>query len=166
MNQSQLATRSDTTLTQGVEKLVHQTVMRFLDRPVQLIKGSEKPTKENIKYAKVGRDVIKISVQFRNHDLTYNPARHEFAGALPQPVISIEPASEGDLLEMERWLSQNGSGADVVAIRELIAIVRDESSKPLEIKILNAAEFTKDKAMKVSRDDTGRLTGAVIVPIS
>jgi len=81
-------------------------------------------------------------------------------------MINVEAASEGDLIEMERWLSQNGSGNDVVAIREFIAIVRDEIAQPLAITITNAHEIGKiDKAPKVSRDSDGKLTGATIVPI-
>ena len=70
---------------------------------------------------------------------------------------------------MERWLSQNGSGADVVAIREFIKIVRDEIAQPqkLEVTITNAHEIGKiDKALKVSPDSEGKLTGATIVPIT
>jgi hypothetical protein len=107
--------------------------------------------------------VIKISIQFRNYDLTYNPARQEFAGALPQPVISIEAASEGDLLDLERSLTKNGTGADLVAVRELLRIVRDEPAQPLEIRVVNASEVGAGvRVLTVKRDDDGKMSGMVV----
>ena len=139
-----------------------------MDQPVAVIKGSQNPTKENVSFAKIGRAVLKVSIKFRNYDLAYNPARREFYGALPQPMIAVEPAAEGDLVDMERWLSQNGTGADVVAIREFIAIVREAvQPHPLEIKIVNAREVgATEKILTVRRDDTGKLSGAVTQPVN
>jgi hypothetical protein len=95
--------------------------------------------------------------------LTFNPARGGFAGSLPQPMITIEPAAEGDLLDLERSLMKNGSGADLVAVRELLRIVRDEPAEPLAIQILNADQIgTAPRVMTVRRNDSGRLTGAVV----
>jgi len=45
--------------------------------------------------------------------------------------------------------------------------VGEQPAKPLRVEIVNAAELGKvDKAMRVTRDNTGKLTGAVITPIS
>jgi hypothetical protein len=179
---SQLATRSDNGHTdlaqyarkvaqaqaQVTEKVIRDSIVAVLDQPVALIKGNPNPTKENISFARVGRAVVKIAVKFRNYDLTYNPARREFSGALPQPMIAVEAASEGDLIDMKRWLSQNGTGADVVAIREFVAIVRQETQpQPLAIQIVNAKEIgSVEKILTVKRDDSGKMTGAAVVPIN
>ena len=179
---SQLATRSDNRHTelaqyarkvaqaqaQVTEKVIRDSIVAVLDQPVALIKADQNPTKENVSFARVGHAVVKISVKFRNYDLSYNPARREFTGALPQPLINVEAASEGDLVDMERWLSQNGTGADIVAIREFIALVRQEAQpQPLAITIVNAKEIgSVAKVLTVKRDDTGKLSGAVSQPIS
>ena len=70
------------------------------------------------------------------------PAGRSLSENLPHPLINVEAASEGDLIEMERWLSVNGTGADVVAIREFIALVRQEAQpRPLAITIVNAKDI-------------------------
>jgi len=52
-------------------------------------------------------------------------------------------------------------------VGEFLRIVRNEPAQPLEIRVVNASEIGNvDKMMKVSRDDTGKLTGAIIAPIS
>jgi len=68
---------------------------------------------------------------------------------------------------MERWLSQNGTGADVVAIREFIKIVRQEAQpQPLEVTIVNAREVgATEKILSVKRDNSGKMVGAAVVPI-
>jgi hypothetical protein len=148
------------------EKAIRDAVLAVLDRPLSLIKA-DRPTKENISFARIGRAVVKVSVKEKFYDLTYNPARREYTGALPQPVINIEPASEGDLLDMERWLSVNGTGADVVAIRDFIAMVRaDAQPQPVEIRVINAEEIgTAPRVITVKRSDDGKLTGAITQPL-
>jgi hypothetical protein len=96
------------------------------------------------------------------------PAGRSPSENLPQPLINVEAAREGDLIEMERWLSVNGTGADVVAIREFIALVRQEAQpQPLAITIVNAKDIgSVAKVLTVKRDDTGKLSGAVSQPIS
>jgi hypothetical protein len=138
-----------------------------LDRPFAVIKAEESPTKENVSFARVGRAVIKVSVKLKCYDLTFNAARGGFTGALPQPLISIEPAAESDLLDLQRWLTQNGTGADQVAIREFLRIVRDEPAQPVPITIVNAEQVgATPKVLTVKRDDSGKLSGAVSQPIN
>jgi hypothetical protein len=46
-------------------------------------------------------------------------------------------------------------------------IVRDEPAQPMEIKIVNASEIGKvDKIMTVKRDSDGKLSGAVLQPVT
>ena len=69
---------------------------------------------------------------------------------------------------VERWLSQNGSGADVVAIREFLRMVRqDAQPQPLEIRVINAEQIgATPKVLTVNRSDDGKLTGAISQPIN
>ena len=49
-------------------------------------------------------------------------------------------------------------------VTEFIAFMRQEAQpQPLEIKIVNAREVgTGDRVLAVKRDDTGKMTGAVV----
>jgi hypothetical protein len=55
----------------------------------------------------------------------------------------------------------------VVAIREFIALVRQEAQpQPLAITIVNAKDIgSVEKVLTVKRDDTGKLSGAVSEPV-
>ena len=77
--------------------------------------------------------------------------------------LSIVPATEADLIDAGKAAPINGTGADQVASREFLRIVRNEPAQPLEIRVVNAGEVgTSAKVLTVKRDDTGKMTGAVV----
>jgi hypothetical protein len=64
-------------------------------------------------------------------------------------------------------LSVNGAGADVVAIREFIALVRQKAQpQPIAVTIVNAKDIGSVAKVLTVKDDTGKLSGAVSQPIS
>jgi hypothetical protein len=77
--------------------------------------------------------------------------------------LSIVPATEADLIDAEKAAAINGTEADQVAIRKFLRIVHNEPAQPLEIRVVNASEVgTSAKVLTVKRDDTGKMTGAVV----
>jgi len=56
---------------------------------------------------------------------------------------------------------------NVVAIRELLRIVRDEPAVPLEVRVVNAEQVgATPKVVTVKRSDDGKVVGAMTQPIS
>jgi hypothetical protein len=56
----------------------------------------------------------------------------------------------------------------LVAITEFIAMVRQENEpQPVPIMIVNAREVgATEKILSVKRDDSGKMTGAALMPIN
>ena len=99
--------------------------------------------------------------------INFNVARNIVTYQPDRVDISISPATEADLIDAQRAVAKNGSGADQVAIREFLRAVRNEPARPLEITVVNAKDIgSVAKVLTVTRDDTGNLTGAVSQPIS
>jgi len=97
----------------------------------------------------------------RNGEIVQCPRLKRFYRILV--TISIAPASEGTC--WMRWKAREA--VRVYESRNSCEIVRKRTAQPLEIRVVNASEIGNvDKMMKVSRDDTGKLTGAIIAPIS
>jgi hypothetical protein len=144
-----------------------EALARHLATDRVLIDGSTQ--RSGVTFARVGDTVLRVSSEVEKQPVVFNWAQN-IVHCVPDRVsINIAPATLGELLDCQRELEKNGSGEARVRVAEFIAHLRRESEPqpPLQIEILNAKEIGKmDKAMKVSRDDTGRLTGAIIAPIS
>jgi hypothetical protein len=100
--------------------------------------------------------------------MVFNWAQNFVRYAPERVSVNIAQATLGELLDCQRELEKNGSGEQRIRVAEFIAHMRQEAEpQPLEIKIVNANEIgTADKVLKVSRDETGKMTGAIIAPIS
>jgi hypothetical protein len=91
--------------------------------------------------------------------LFINVARKVVNCSRDRVTVSIAPATEADLLDA----LESVKGSARLRVQEFLRIVRAEPAQPLEIKIVNASEIGKvDKIMTVKRDDTGKLSGAVV----
>ena len=142
-----------------------QALMQHLATDRVLIGGSTQQS--GVTFARIGDTIVRVSSEVEKQPVVFNWAQNVVHCVPDRISLNLAPATLGELLDCQRELEKNGSGAARLQVAEFIAHLRRESEpQPLQISIVNAAEFTKDKAMKVSRDDTGRLTGAVIVPIS
>ncbi len=137
---------------------------RTLDAPRKIL---EAKTVSQTVFRKCGPIVLKCEVSLITHDLVYNPARNQLIDYRPpEPSFNASVCTEADLLDVQRDLEKYGSGKDRVDFREWLSAVRGESPAPLQITITNADQIGKiGKALKVSRDSDGKLTGAVIAPI-
>jgi hypothetical protein len=170
-NDSQLATRDkntaqrlaefvsarDRAVTQAAAQAVADALWRYLDQDRILIKGGE--YNDGVTFCQVGNAVLKVCSQSLTGDLVYNVARNVVTCSRDRVTVSIAPASEGDLLDA----LESVKGSARLRVQEFLRIVRDEPAQPLEIKIVNASEIGKvDKIMTVKRDDTGKLSGAVV----
>jgi hypothetical protein len=71
------------------------------------------------------------------------------------------------LADLQRWLTQNGTGADQVAIREFLRIVRDQPAEPLAVQIINPREIgATEKVLSIKRDSDGKLSSATSMLIN
>jgi hypothetical protein len=110
-------------------------------------------------FCQVGNAVLKVCSQTSSSDLVYNVARNVVNCSRDRVTVSIAPATEADLLDA----LESVKGSARLRVQEFLRIVRAEPAQPLEIKIVNASEIGKvDKIMTVKRDDTGKLSGAVV----
>jgi hypothetical protein len=132
-------------------------VMKWLDQPRTLIKGGE--SNDGVTFCQVGKAVLKVCSQSLTGDLVYNVARNVVTCSRDRVTVSIAPATEGDLLDA----LESVKGSARLRVQEFLRIVRDEPAQPLEITIVNASAIGKvDKVITVKRDDSGKLTGAVV----
>lgn len=134
-------------------------VLKWLDQPRTLLKGGEE---KSITFCRVGNAVLKVCSQSLSGDLIYNVARNVVHCSRDHVTVSIAPASEGDLLDA----LESVKGSARLRVEEFLRIVRDEPAQPMEIKIVNASEIgTSEKILRVTGDDSGKMTGAAIVPV-
>ena len=130
---------------------------RYLDQDRILIKGGE--YNDGVTFCHVRNAVLKVSSQSITAELSYNVARNVVRCSRDHVTVCIEKASEGDLLDA----LESVKGSARLRVQEFLRIVRDEPAQPLEIKIVNASEIGKaDKVLTVKRDDSGKLSGAVV----
>jgi hypothetical protein len=95
--------------------------------------------------------------------LVYSVARNALTCSRDRVAISLAPATESDLLDA----LESVKGSARLRIQEFLRILRDEPAQPTLIQIVNAREIgATEKVLRVVRDDTGKMTGAVSEPIS
>jgi hypothetical protein len=160
---SQLVARDKNTaelaraVTQSTAQAVADAMWRALDQDRTLIKGGE--SNDGVTFCQVGKAVLKVSSQSITGYLRYNVARNAVSCSRDRVMVEIAPATEYDLLDA----LESVKGSARLRVQEFLRIVRDEPAQPMEIKIVNASEIGKvDKIMTVKRDDTGKLSGAVV----
>ncbi len=140
------------------------TAQEKLSLPLVLL--DDKVTAQT-RFVEIEGALLKQTITIQSGLIVYDPLNLELVCCEPPNVTwDIQPCREGDLLDLQQVVK---SGADQVQVRTWLKKLRaaeDAPQAPLEIKIVNAHQIGKiDKALKVSRDSDGKLTGATIMPI-
>jgi hypothetical protein len=171
MSQSQLATTGPKEAILDIRALSKAgstltALLAHLQQDRVLVEASTQ--RSGVTFARVGDTVIRVSSEVEKSPMVFNWAQNVLRYMPDRVSVNIAPATLGELLDCQRELEKNGNGEARVRVAEFIAHMRQEAPpQPLQIEIINAAEIgAVDKVLKVSRDDTGKLTGAIIAPIS
>jgi len=142
-------------------------LLEHLQQDRVLVEGSTQ--RSGVTFARVGDTIVRVSSEVEKSPVVFNWAQNVLRCTPDRVSVNIAPATLGELLDCRRELEKGtGNGEAWMRVSEFIAHMRQEAEpQPLQIEIVNASEIGKaDKALKVSRDDTGKLTGAIIAPIS
>jgi hypothetical protein len=143
------------------QEAVADAMWRYLDQDRIFIKGGE--CNDGLTFCQVGNALLKVSAQLLTGSLVYSVARNALTCSRDRVTISLAPATESDLLDA----LESVKGSARLRIQEFLRILRDEPAQPTLIQIVNAREIgATEKVLRVVRDDTGKMTGAVSEPIS
>jgi hypothetical protein len=142
-----------------------QALMQHLATDRVLLEGSTQ--RSGVSFARIGDTVIRVSSEVEKQPVIFNWAQNMVRCVPDRVSINIAAATLAELLDCQRDLEKNGSGEARVRIAEFIAHVRQEAQqKPLEIRVVNPEELrAPDKVISVKRNDSGKMTGAVVTAI-
>src|SRR5262249_5277310 len=122
----------------------------------------------NVLFCEIERRILKMEVETLSPRVRFDLMKYEVTYSPPAVRASVHAALEGDLLDAQRVVK---SGHDQVQIRKWIGKLRQadevQARAPIEIKVLNASEIgSVDKVLTVKRDSDGKLSGAVLQPVT